>query len=142
MTAELRTLMEGRQREHERLKLDVPYVFTRTKLVKQADGEWKPRAGNRIIRLEKAWRAACRAAGMPGRIFHDLRRSAVTGFRRSGLSESTAMQLSGHLTASVFRRYDIHDDSDLEAAAAQLDAVAARPKRSKPGRVVKFKRTA
>jgi len=52
------------------------------------------------------------------------------------------MKLSGHLTASVFRRYDIHDDSDLEAAAAQLDAVAGRPKPSKPERVVKFMRTA
>ena len=30
------------------------------------------------------------------------------------------MQLSGHRTASVFDRYDIHDLQDLEAATAKL----------------------
>ncbi len=31
------------------------------------------------------------------------------------------MQLSGHLTASVFDRYDIHDLEDLKAATAKLN---------------------
>ena len=30
------------------------------------------------------------------------------------------MQLSGHRTANVFDRYDIHDLADLEAATAKL----------------------
>jgi hypothetical protein len=34
------------------------------------------------------------------------------------------MKLSGHKTASVFRRYDIVSDSDLIEAAQKLDAVA------------------
>jgi hypothetical protein len=36
------------------------------------------------------------------------------------------MQLSGHQTPSVFRRYDIVSDSDLTDAALKLDAAANR----------------
>jgi hypothetical protein len=40
---------------------------------------------------------------------------------RAGVSEHVAMKLSGHKTASVFRRYDIVSDSDLADAARRLD---------------------
>jgi len=32
---------------------------------------------------------------------------------RSGTPESVAMKISGHLTAAVFKRYDITSDQDL-----------------------------
>jgi hypothetical protein len=35
---------------------------------------------------------------------------------------SRLLKISGHKTASVFRRYDIIEQSDLEDAAAKLDA--------------------
>lgn len=57
-----------------------------------------------------------------GLLFHDLRRSGVRNLRRLGVAESVAMKISGHKTASVFRRYDIIEQSDLEDAAAKLDA--------------------
>lgn len=78
--------------------------------------------GSPIGRFDKRWRQACKAAGHPGTLFHDLRRSAVRNLERAGVSRSASMKLSGHKTESVFRRYAIVDSADLEEAAAMLAA--------------------
>ena len=41
------------------------------------------RQGVPIVSLSKAWRSACRAAGCPGRILHDLRRSSIRNMVRT-----------------------------------------------------------
>ncbi len=64
------------------------------------------------------WREACAAAGCPGTIFHDLRRSGVRGLVRSGVTETVAMKISGHKTAAVFRRYNIVSETDIRQAMA------------------------
>jgi integrase len=78
------------------------------------------RKGKPIRNLRGAWADACRAAGLPGRVPHDLRRSAVRAFVRAGIPDSVAMKMSGHLTRSVFDRYDITDEADLNDAGAKL----------------------
>ena len=35
---------------------------------------------------------------------------------RSGTPESVAMRISGHVTAAIFKRYDITSDQDLKDA--------------------------
>ena len=48
-------------------------------------------------------------------------------FVRQGISTHVAMQMTGHKTESVFRRYDIVSEGDLRDAAAKQDANATAP---------------
>lgn len=54
-----------------------------------------------------------------GRIFHDLRRSAVRNMTHAGVQRHVAMSISGHKTESMFRRYNILDVTDQRAALRQ-----------------------
>src|ERR1041384_8036907 len=83
------------------------------------------RNGKRIRNFRKAWENACVAAGFPGRIPHDLRRSAVRNMERAGLSRSVAMQLTGHKTEAVYRRYAITSEADLREGVDRLNEAAS-----------------
>ncbi len=78
------------------------------------------RSGQPIKSMGKSWRTACKRAGLPGRLLHDLRRSAVRNLERAGVSRSAAMKLTGHKTEAVYRRYAIVSESDLREAGAKL----------------------
>jgi integrase len=85
--AALRVLLERQHADHERLKKEghvVPWVFYRM-VAKGRKGPKKPKA---ITSMIKAFKAACRKAGCPGRILHDLRRTAVRNLVRAGVPQS------------------------------------------------------
>ncbi len=77
------------------------------------------RAGRRIGNFRKAWASATQRAGLAGRIFHDLRRTAARDLRRAGVSEGEIMRLCGWATRAMFDRYNIIDEADLAAAVAK-----------------------
>jgi integrase len=61
-----------------------------------------PYGGHSISETKRAWNTARKAAGLPGLLLHDLRRTAVRNMIRAGGPEKAAMLISGHRTRSVF----------------------------------------
>jgi len=77
------------------------------------------RSGKRIQTFIKTWRTACRRAGVPGKLVHDLRRTAAREFRRAGVTEGEIMKAAGWKTRSMFDRYNIIDEADLAQGLAK-----------------------
>jgi integrase len=113
----LRTIMDRRVKAR---RLDCNLIFHRTS---------KGRAGSAIKDYRGAWKAACKAAGLPagrnvagGLIPYDLRRCAVRNLVRGGTHETVAMKISGHKTRSTFDRYNIASVDDIRDAVVRTAA--------------------
>jgi integrase len=85
------------------------------------------RDGVTVRQWKIVWSTACQKAGVPGRYFHDCRRTAARNLVRAGVPERVAMLLTGHKTRSVFDRYNIVNERELATAGERLaDYVNAR----------------
>lgn len=118
---ELKALLDG-QRERDRADSRVvPWVFHRN--------------GKPIRSFHHAWRAACRAAGLPSRIPHDLRRTGARWLRALGMSDRDIAELCGWDTVEMVSRYLGRDPAGVaerlrlkvsEAEARKVETLSRR----------------
>ena len=71
--------------------------------------------------VKTAFRTACKKAEIANFRFHDLRHCAATNLRRAGVDTTTAMQIIGHKSPLMWKRYNSVAESDLVAAANRLN---------------------
>jgi integrase len=106
-------LLEVIRRAWANREPECPYVFHDGKLP--------------IGDFRKAWASARETAGLDGTLVHDMRRSCARNLVRSGVNERVAMAVTGHVTRSMFDRYNIVAGSDLESAMERVsEYVTAR----------------
>jgi integrase len=109
---ELRQLLKDQRERTSALERErgtlIPWVFHRY--------------GKPIQSFHAAWRNACTRAKVPGRLVHDLRRTAVRNLERACVPRSVAMKLTGHKTESIYRRYAIVSEADLNEGVSKLAA--------------------
>lgn len=121
----LRDLLVEQRDSRDRLRVAgtmTPFVFHRPN-------------GDAIGDFYSEWDTACTKAGVPGRLIHDLRRTAVRNLVRAGVPESVAMKITGHKTRSVFDRYDITSEEDTRGAGQRLHSYwQQRPSGKKVGK--------
>lgn len=110
MTPALRGILEQQRSNADRVQREqgriIPHVFHRN--------------GEPIKVIKRAWRNAVRRAGYPALMPHDLRRSAVRNMERAGVPRSVAMQMVGHKTEVMYRRYAIVDEVMMREGAEKL----------------------
>lgn len=92
--------------QHKERRLDCPHVFHHK--------------GQKVGDFKKAWKTACKESKLPGTLVHDLRRTAARNLSRAGVREEVAMEITGHKTRSMYRRYRIVDETDLREATEKL----------------------
>jgi hypothetical protein len=66
-----------------------------------------------------------------GIVFDHLRRSCAHNLEPAGVSQAVAMKITGHQTASAYRRYRIVDERDMREALTRTEtAMTGRPERN------------
>jgi integrase len=71
-----------------------------------------------------AWRTLTKKAGLKGLRFHDLRHTAISALGEAGVPDRVIMDLAGHVSTRMLKRYS---HIQLEAKRAAIQALSNRP---------------
>jgi integrase len=77
--------------------------------------------GKPLKGIKRAFKTALKEASIQDFRFHDLRHCAATNLRRSNVDTATAMQIVGHKSDKMWKRYNAIEDTDLLNAAKKLN---------------------
>ena len=102
----LQALHQDTKETEKRKEAVIPYVFHRD--------------GKKVRSVRTAWNIK---AGVPGRLIHDLRRTADRDLKSMGFSDTEIMQMVGFKTLSIMHRYNITTE---EETLAKGNAIAKR----------------
>jgi len=80
----------------------------------------------------KAWRTLTKKAGLKGLRFHDLRHTAISALGEAGVPDRVIMDLAGHVSTRMLRRYS---HIQLEAKRTAIQALSNRPQNVTSGGV-------
>jgi len=92
--------------------------------------------GRPIVDYLPAWRKACEAAGLSGKLVHDFRRTAARNLINAGVDPLTTMQLVGWEDISMLKRYAIIDDAVLKRGVEKLNAHLEAEQKQRAKKVV------
>lgn len=106
---ELREVIHRQQEARKKSEKLTPYVFPNSV------------GTGRIKDFSTSWDKACKKAGIGKKLFHDLRRTAITNMVNADIPEKIVMTISGHKTRAVFDRYNIVKRDALERAAVKQE---------------------
>jgi integrase len=121
------TVVSGQSKNHERKTIpmsDTVYAMlsevNKERDSKPEDYVFRSRYGRKWKSWRTAWTNACERAGLKDVNFHDLRHSFGSFLAASGVQEHGLMDLLGHKTAAMTKRYIHFADTYRRTAIANL----------------------
>jgi integrase len=121
--------MEGKKANRKFEPVAVPIYGDMAKFIETQprQSEYLFARGSKPIKdFRESWSLACARAGVPGLLFHDLRRTVVRNLRRAGVAESVIMKITGPRTRGVFERYNITDQTGTQVGRRLAEAFLSK----------------
>ncbi|WGA38429.1 site-specific integrase [Escherichia fergusonii] len=99
------------------------FVFVHTKPARRPDGSLTPAIRKMRVDDGRAWKAACRRAGIEDFRFHDLRHTWASWLIQAGVPLSVLQEMGGWESIEMVRRYAHLAPNHLTEHAKQIDTI-------------------
>ncbi|HEM8613673.1 TPA: site-specific integrase [Citrobacter amalonaticus] len=99
------------------------FVFIHTKAGRRPDGSVTPAVRKMRVDDGRAWKSACKRAGVEDFRFHDLRHTWASWLIQSGVPLSVLQEMGGWESIEMVRRYAHLAPNHLTEHAKQIDSI-------------------